>query len=369
MQRCSPAAFSSSTCVPSVRGRPSDPAWGHGAAHRLRDCNKDVAKAGLGGSRAPGARLSPRFARCGSRAIALLACASSAYASACVGCKLSAKAIAEEVDVSEAHDCDLAIVGAGVSGLAAARAAGRAGLSVLVVEARDRVGGRVLNHQIGDGKIVELGGQWIGPTQLAVNELVDELGLERFPTYNDGFNQFEFRGRLSRYKGAVPKINPLVLADIAQAQARLDRMARQVPLDAPWNAPRAGRWDEETAAVWLRRKTHTAGARAFFRLLCEAVWAAHPADLSLLHFLFYAHSAGGFDQLISTDGGAQQHRIVGGSQLIAERMAEELGDRIVLGAPVRAIRDDGESVLVRADDLEIHARRVIVALAPTLAGR
>jgi len=271
--------------------------------------------------------------------------------------------------VSEAHDCDLAIVGAGVSGLAAARAAGRAGLSVLVVEARDRVGGRVLNHQIGDGKIVELGGQWIGPTQLAVNELVDELGLERFPTYNDGFNQFEFRGRLSRYKGAVPKINPLVLADIAQAQARLDRMARQVPLDAPWNAPRAGRWDEETAAVWLRRKTHTAGARAFFRLLCEAVWAAHPADLSLLHFLFYAHSAGGFDQLISTDGGAQQHRIVGGSQLIAERMAEELGDRIVLGAPVRAIRDDGESVLVRADDLEIHARRVIVALAPTLAGR
>jgi monoamine oxidase len=261
------------------------------------------------------------------------------------------------------------VVGAGVSGLTAALTAVDDGLSVVVLEARDRVGGKLLNHSIGDGKVVELGGQWVGPTQLRVNAWIDELGLERCETYNAGFNQWEYRGKLSRYKGAIPRINPVVLADIGQAQARLDRMARQVPLEQPWSARKAAEWDEQTVATWLRSKTHTSGARAFFQLLCEAVWAAPPSDMSLLHFLFYVHSGQGIDQLISTDGGAQMHRVVGGSQLIAERMAERLGDAVVLGAPVRRIRDDGESVVVSADGLDVQAARVIVALSPTLASR
>ena len=99
------------------------------------------------------------------------------------------------------------------------------------------------------------------------------------------------------------------------------------------------------------------------------MWATQPAELSLLHFLFYIHSGGGFDSLISTDGGAQQHRIVGGSQLIAVRMAGRLGDRVVLDAPVRRIVADGESVAVIGDDVEVRAAHVIVAIPPTLAGR
>ena len=94
-------------------------------------------------------------------------------------------------------------------------------------------------------------------------------------------------------------------------------MAKQVPLDAPWRAPKAAEWDSQTVATWLNKHTHTGGAKGFFELICEGVWAAQPADLSLLHFLFYVHSGGGLDMLISTDGGAQQHRIVGGSQQIA----------------------------------------------------
>jgi monoamine oxidase len=271
--------------------------------------------------------------------------------------------------MSRNHDCDLAVVGAGLAGLSAATAAAEAGASVLVLEARDRVGGRVLNRPLGGGAVVEVGGQWIGPTQGRINALVDHLGLERYETYNRGYNQFEFRNRLSRYKGAIPRINPLVLADIAQVQGRLDRMARQVPLDAPWSAPKAAEWDSLTVAAWLRRKAHTKGALAFFQLICEAVWAAHPSDLSLLHFLFYTHSGGGIERLISTDGGAQQHRIVGGSQLIAERMAERVGDRLILEAPVRRVRCDASSVLIDAEQVEIQASRVIVAIPPTLAGR
>jgi monoamine oxidase len=271
--------------------------------------------------------------------------------------------------MSARRECDVAVVGAGLSGLAAARTARDAGFEVVVVEARGRCGGRLLNHQIGDGKVVELGGEWVGPTQKVVNAWIDELGLERFETYNEGFNLFDYRGRISRYTGAIPRINPIVLADIAQVQARVDRMARQVPLEAPWQAAKASRWDELTVGTWLRRATYTAGARAFFQLMVEAVWAAHPSDVSLLHFLFYVHSGGGFDNLISTDGGAQQHRIVGGSQLIAERLAASLGDAVVLGAPVRGVRDDGDSVVVVADGVEVQAARVIVAMPPTLAGR
>jgi monoamine oxidase len=266
-------------------------------------------------------------------------------------------------------DADVAVVGAGLAGLAAAQSVTDAGQSVVILEARDRVGGRVLNHELTGGGIVEVGGQWVGPTQLKVNAWIRELGLELFDTYDEGFNQFEYRGRRSRYQGAIPKLNPLVLADVAQAQARLDRMAKQVPLDAPWKAPKAERWDSQTVATWLARHTHTGGARGFFTLLCEGVWAAQPADLSLLHFLFYVHSGGGLDTLISTDGGAQQHRVVGGSQLIAQRAAARLDDRVVLSAPVRRIVDDGSSVTVHGDDVTARAAHVIVAIPPTLAGR
>jgi len=264
------------------------------------------------------------------------------------------------------HDVDCAIVGAGLSGLAAARALVAAGRSVVVLEARDRVGGRVLNADIGDGKVVEAGGQWVGPTQHRVMALVRELGLETFPTYGEGDNLLDDGGRLRRYRGPIPRINPVVIADIAQAQARLDRMARRVPLDEPWRAPRARAWDQQTAWTWLARNVRTRLARDLLQIAIEAVWAAHPGDLSLLHLLFYVHSGGGLDTLISTEGGAQQDRIVGGSQRIALGMAAELGEeRIRLETPVRAIAQDAHGVTVG----DVRARHAIVALPPTLAGR
>ena len=240
-------------------------------------------------------------------------------------------------------DVDVAVVGAGFAGLKAARDLKATGLSVAIVEARDRVGGRVKNATTSDGTVVELGGQWIGPTQDRAIALADELGLQRFPTYNDGENLVHDGNRLRRYKGAIPRLSPAVLADIGQAQLRLDRMAKRVPLDEPWTARRAKSWDGQTVESWVRRNVRTRLAREMLRLGVRAVFAAEAADLSLLHFLFYSHSGGFLDSLFNVAGGAQEQRVVGGTQLIADRMANELGDAVMLSAPVRLVSQTPDS--------------------------
>jgi monoamine oxidase len=261
------------------------------------------------------------------------------------------------------------VVGAGLAGLTAARELRRAGKSAAVLEARDRVGGRLLNVDIGDGKVVEIGGQWAGPSQARVLGLARELGIETFASHTHGENLIEWHSRLIRYRGAIPRINAAVLLDVAQAQARIDRMARRVPLDAPWLAPKAGLWDGQTFESWLRRNVATPGARELFRLGVEAVWAADAADVSLLHLLFYTHSAGGFDNLIGTEGGAQQDRFVGGSQLLALGLAEELGDDVSLETPVRRIEHSPSGVRAVGDGLTVSAGAAIVAVPPALCGR
>ena len=260
------------------------------------------------------------------------------------------------------------VIGAGLAGLSAARALRAQGVDVIVLEARDRVGGRTLNHSIGDGNVVEVGGQWVGPGQERVLSLIGELGLETFDTYTVGKNLFEHGTRLSTYRGAIPRVNPVALMDVQLAMTRLGRMAKTVPPASPWTAPKSASWDAETVASWTRRHMRTQLGRSLIGLACEAVWAADPADVSLLHFLAYCNSAGTLESLISTDGGAQQSRIVGGSQRIALALADQLGDVVVLNEPVRRI-EHGDGVVVRGDTLTVRASRVIVAMSPALAGR
>jgi len=289
--------------------------------------------------------------------------------------------------MTEQLEADVAIVGAGLAGLVAARQLAATGARPLVVEARDRVGGRLLNEEIGDGKVVEVGGQWIGPTQDRIAALAVALGVATFPTYDEGRHVVEMDGSRATFAGSFTDaslalvrdlskaISPLALIDFEQARVRLDRMARRVPLEAPWETPKARRWDGQTFATWVRRNTRTAAARSLFELVTEAVWAAEPADVSLLHVLFYAHSGSGFNSLIGTGGGAQQDRFHGGSQRIALLMAEQLGaERVRLGSPVRRIEHSGDGVVVHAAGgsgapVSVRAQRAIVAVPPTIAGR
>jgi monoamine oxidase len=267
------------------------------------------------------------------------------------------------------HEADVAVVGAGLAGLTAARRLAAAGRSVVVLEARDRVGGRTLNEAIGDGKVVEVGGQWVGPTQTRILALIDELGLETFPTHTEGANLFERRGRIRRYRGTIPKLNPVALVETGAVIARINRMARRLDPEAPWAAKRSGRWDSQTFATWLRRNVRTRTARDLMRVAIWAVWAVEPEDLSLLHVLFYIRSAGSFEALLDTEGGAQESRVLGGTQLISLRMADELGEAVIRAAPVHRIDHAAEAVTVHHGARALRARRAIVAISPTLAGR
>ncbi|WP_326545402.1 FAD-dependent oxidoreductase [Mycolicibacterium sp. ND9-15] len=268
-------------------------------------------------------------------------------------------------------EADVAVIGAGLAGLTAARTLRSAGVDAVVLEARDRVGGRTLNQQVGGSSgeaVVEMGGQWIGAGHDRIRALIEDLGLATFDTYDQGAKLWEQNGRVRRYSGQVPKASALQLVDLHLALSRLERMARQVDPATPWSAARALEWDSQTVASWATRHARTSVGRAFIGLLCEAVWAADPADLSLLHLLAYANSSGGLTRLISTSGGAQQSRIVGGSQRITLAMAADLGESIRLNAAVRGI-DWRDGVELATDIGTVRARQVIVAMSPTLAGR
>src|SRR5918992_5759824 len=131
---------------------------------------------------------------------------------------------------------DVVVVGAGMAGLIAARDLLAANVSVLVLEARDRVGGRLLNHTLANGSVVEVGGQWVGPTQDRVLTLAEELGVGLFPTYIEGDHFLAVEGAVKRYGGDDFALPEDALADVAETQQRLQEMAHTVPLDEPWRA-------------------------------------------------------------------------------------------------------------------------------------
>ena len=256
---------------------------------------------------------------------------------------------------------DVAVVGAGLSGLMAARLLRRAGLGVTVLEARDRVGGRVWSRPIGAGCWIDCGAQWIAPGQRRIQGLVREFGLATTPSHSRGASLWMGCDGAAPSRGSFPagwlaKLDRLLLL------LRLERLAKQFAArPAPGDARRRA-LDSQTFAAWLEDKALTQVGRDAVRLTVEEGVCAPIDEVSCCEVIQQLASIGGLAALAS----AEHTFLPEGAQALALGLADGLGADLQLGSPVTAVRQDAKEVTITTAGGELRARRVILALPPQL---
>ena len=269
------------------------------------------------------------------------------------------------------HEADVIIVGAGLSGMVAARKVLDAGLTPLILEADERVGGRILTQAAMPGVPVELGAQWIGDTHHRMFRLAAELGVETYPQYDEGETSYDLAGSGVLRENEFHARFTAELKELELVLRRLDVLAADVPVEAPWQAPRALEWDAVTAGAWYDAQGLSPVARTLLEICTVGILAVPTAEVSFLHLLFTIQTCGVTSELFAeSEGGAQTTRFIGGTSEIPNRLAALVGAHIVLDVPVQLIEHTADSVTVHCrGGLVARGRRVIVAISPTLAGR
>ncbi|HET9767928.1 MAG TPA: FAD-dependent oxidoreductase, partial [Thermoanaerobaculia bacterium] len=234
------------------------------------------------------------------------------------------------------EQCDFVVVGAGFAGLTAALRLKKHG-SVIVLEARDRVGGRVYTGYLKDGTWLDFGGTWFGPDQSHAYALAAEMGIGTYPTYVKGDSCAVLAdGKVIWKAGDFTLAELCNVADTAAvsgaALAEFVAMYEGLPAESPWTWPSAHHWDRQTFAAWLNGQRDGEDAALLTPLvtLMEGFFCCDPAEFSLLDALYLIRSHHGILQITGTTGGDQQDRICGGAQSIANAICHSLGDAVRL---------------------------------------
>lgn len=268
---------------------------------------------------------------------------------------------------------DVVVVGAGPSGLTAARELTKTGLSVAVLEARDRVGGRTWTDTV-DGAVLEIGGQWVSPDQTVLLDLLDELGLKTYSRYRSGESVYiGADGQPVRYTGDSFPVDPATAVEMDKLIALLDALAAEIGPTEPWAHPKARELDTVSFHHWLRANSDNEEACNNIGLFIAGGMLTKPAHaFSALQAVLMAASAGSFTHLTDEDF-ILDKRVVGGMQQVSLLQAQELGDDVVLNSPVRTINWEdgagGQRVTVISERATVNARFVIMAVPPNLYSR
>ncbi|KRQ24978.1 monooxygenase [Mycobacteroides sp. H001] len=258
---------------------------------------------------------------------------------------------------------DVVIIGAGFAGLSAADRLARMGVSVLVVDARERVGGRSFTGEVAGVK-VDLGATWVAERHSAVRDLMARLGCSLNPQFDEGSNVLWMAGQRQTYTGTLPTVGPVDVEDLGRIQIALNTLLETIDVNAAWNSPNAAELDAVSFGEWLDQQQAATSTRALMYIITRVQWGCSPLDVSLLHVLRYIQAVGGLDHMLAVEGGQQEYRVTETTQEIAKRLAEQLGDRVVLDTRVRRISQDENGVTVYTDSATINAKYAIVTAAP-----